>query len=193
MKNLSKKEKVLIILIVSVPVLYLLYSKIVHPIYQDFIVTNENILKYEMQLRRIDSIVASDSDITEQYESAEESYSIFSLKLPKEINDVEIINDLVTISNTTVVNLLEIDFSGEDATTPTTESEVESLIPVSVSIGVESRSYTNLLRFVDAIEKDDRVLEVVNVSMTKKTDISETGYEYDAIVEVIYYYTTIFE
>ncbi|MBU3110250.1 hypothetical protein [Clostridium lacusfryxellense] len=208
MNNLSKREKLLVIVGAILIILYPYYNLFLKPISQKIKIVNQSISDKKIEYNSIEKLKVSNVTNTKKVEGLKIKYDEAMKALPENERNPEIsysINTFATQNNISIVSVAfgqSANYSAisstnntstatSNTTTNTKELDISiesskprlMFVPVTVSIGGD---YLSTLNFINNIEGDSRLAEVVNISILST---QEQGKELQSSIVLNYYST----
>lgn len=194
MNNLSKREKLLILILIIGILGYGYMQFFLKPLMSDISDTQNRINLDKNQITTIESIKANRAELIKQRDNAVGETVILMKRLPLTLRDPQIVFDLNMSADLIGVKLdtlgmnKPIEWTGQSPMSDGSSNlppPVKSDINVaSIDLKVEADSYLKITDFIDAIEKADRI---TNVSSTSIESSLENKGSIICIVKVDYF------
>lgn len=185
MKELSTREKILLGILAVVIVLFIYFKYIFSPVLDNIISTKSNIKKYKADISLIESTKILNEKQKVELEQLREQFLSAAMALPPIERNPEIIYNLKPLLDSNGIILNSASF-GEPSQFTETQSNmgtqnggnsqsnssnnaskpvVEKLMAVPVNLSI-SGDYINIVNFISAVEKDKRIAEIGDVSIS---------------------------
>ena len=174
LSNLGKREKLLVILGVIFVILYFYYNLFLQPISQKIKVVNESISNKKIEYNSIEKLKVTNASNAKKLEVIKTKYDEAVRALPENERNPEIAYSLNTFATKDKTELISVAFgqNGNYAVVPastatktiatTTTNDKLMFVPVTVAI---KGDYASTMSFISSLENDNRLAEVVNVSI----------------------------
>ncbi|MCM8711513.1 type 4a pilus biogenesis protein PilO [Clostridium sp. SYSU_GA19001] len=167
MKNLSKREKIMLITASVLLVLYGYFRLLLLPVITEIQVTTKNINKYTEELNSQNSIKLISQNNKNQLEELKSKIQETLKALPESERNPEIAYKVKVLGDKSGV---DIDFLSFESAQIAKQDEKNSLnelgiiqVPLTVQVIGE---YKNILNFINSIENDNRIAEVDRVEIS---------------------------
>lgn len=187
--NLSKREKTLIVAGTILIIIYLYFSFFLNPIYEKVKAENNIINDKKSQNTTIEKFKISNVVNSKKLEGLKAKFNEAIKELPKNERNPEIARNLDIIAKKSNVTLHSVTFgigAATDATSNVNPSTAQvgkntttdqsfnvnhkfSMVPVTLIVDGD---YPSMLSFTGSIEGEDRLAQIVSISMSSKTDKS---------------------
>lgn len=166
LKNLSKREKYLLIVLAVMIVFYVYYRLLLLPILNDIYTSKANINKYneEINLQITNNVSAKNDKL--KLEELKTKIDKALVVFPAEEREPEIAYDVKAISNSCNVTLTAVSF-GEAAEYQVKQGPKLSDKVMSVPVTLQfTGEYKNITNFIAKLENDTRMAVAENVILT---------------------------
>jgi len=178
MKNLSKSDRMVLIGIGILCVLFLYYQFLINPALIKISDLNLQIATKRQTVEDIQSMEIINGKLKKKIVTLKSKYDASKTLLPTELRDPEIEDELNKLAISNAVTMTSMSFgssseynSGAVATTNTATAASTSaqnnklmLVPVAMNI---SGTYKDIMNYIIALEKASRISEVQNISIFK--------------------------
>lgn len=184
MTNLSKREKMLLGVLLVVGIGYLYYTLFLNPMLDKIVTSDQTIKKYDAQLQEIKDILATNEKFKKDYDMIMEKYNLYSEKIPYSYRDPEIAYDINILAERSFseITSIKLDYNTQQT------NEEDKIIPIPVSVDLVAASYENIIKFVHLIETDTRIAQIKSLSLTSNTDTNSESTTLNATIGLEYYY-----
>lgn len=194
LSSLSKREKVLIGILLSFLVLYLYYNFFLSPVFKEINQVKNNISEDMIQLDKIKNTEAEIKKLTVEYDACKLKFADAAKELPESERNPEISYNMKVLGDKNSITLNGITFSdpqefnssnqnGTQAnnTQKTAPGDIKlNVIPVQINaIG----AYPSIMNFVNSIENDSRITCIDGININS----SDKGL--NAAISASYYFT----
>jgi hypothetical protein len=188
MKNLSKSDKLILIGLVFLGVLFLYYQFLLNPLLNNITDTKLAIEQNEIQAEDISNMERTNRIMSASIEKLKVDYEKFKQTLPVELRDPEIQTslNLEALNNKVMVKSLSfgdgslISLDGKQGNNKDV-IETGSLMVVPVTINLEG-DYLSAMEYISSLEKSERISEVKTINIVK----GELGVNLGVVIN--YYY-----
>jgi type IV pilus assembly protein PilO len=188
-KNLNKREKILVVLLAVAVISYAYFSYFLAPILDKANVSKGNITTYKSQLEEIRNTIANNSKYQEDYNTAIAKFNTYSVKMPYSVRGPEIVYNLKAIADKAESTINSISLSEVENTQQGQAMVDSSIVVVPVTILYNSVNYTKAMNFIDQLEKNDRIVQISSLSISKgASTATSTSTSVQTSVVANYYY-----
>lgn len=197
MKNLSNKEKILLIILIVLATVFLYYKFLILPIRDEYVSTATNVKNLQKQLSGLKQTEASNAKLAKDLAEMKGKYDEAAKSLPKYERVPDIARSLKPIFDNNKVNFTNITFgqaanydaskngtanaaansnasgsSSAPAQAGSANKNDLTLMSVPVNISI-SGDYDNIMACINAIENYERITEIdtIGLSGSDKGDI----------------------
>ncbi|HEY5560726.1 MAG TPA: type 4a pilus biogenesis protein PilO [Clostridiaceae bacterium] len=177
MKNLSKSDQLVLAGIGILFLLFLYYQFLINPALTKISDLNQQITNKKQTVEDITNMEIVNTKLKKKIVELKTKYETSKKLLPSELRDPEIENDLnkVAISNKVTMSSMSFGSSSDynpgavvatnvNSKSASTQNGKLMLVPVSMSI---MGQYKDIMNYIVALEKADRISEVENISIYK--------------------------
>lgn len=191
---LSKKEKILLIILGVLIVGYIYFNYFLSPVLQRISSSKSNIYSYETSLNSLNLTKLKNERNKKELEEIKNKAKLSEKALPKSERNPEIHYNLKVLGDKSNIIINSIDFG---ANTPYTSDKLEDdkkennelnladLNTVAVNINVTG-DFKSIINFISDVEKDTRIAEVSSININNE-DGAESG-NLSANISINYYY-----
>lgn len=185
MKGISKREKIMVLILGIVFIGYLYYSLFYAQVQKKIESAKLNINNYIAEINDAKMNKELFEEQTSQLESIKEKYEEAKLILPQIEMNPEILANIqkfflesgVKVTNITLGEPEEMqdksDQSSKSTSTKDTQS-TENLLTVPVTISLTADSYEEVMKFIYLFENDKRYAEITNIAITANRSVSSS-------------------
>lgn len=196
MGNLSKKDKIILIFLIALGILYIYYAFLLKPILNDNNKKNSEVLQAETKLEEINTADTSNSKYKKQVADFKAKYEQALKALPKNERDPEIAKQLKDLCDKNDIMLSSLNFSKpiEVKNTKSNKKSASSKTPVkimSVPITMNvSGDYENAVNFLENLEHSDRiaVMDAATFTSNEKTNGNSDDGKVNISLNASYYF-----
>jgi len=188
LSNLSNRERLLVILGAILIILYPYYNFFLKPIRLEINTVNQSISDKKLEYNLIEKLKVTNVRNSKKLEEIKAKYNQAVKALPENERNPEISYSLNSISTKNNIKLISVTFgeiagyfakssvndskattkkSNTNATSSSISSTDQKLMVVPVTVIING-DYASTLNFINSIEGDIRLAEVVNVSMSSQ-------------------------
>lgn len=197
MKELSNREKVLILILLIVALCFGYYRFFLSHVMNNMSEKKNSIQTLQVQEQKIKAASADKEKLNSELKEVTVLYNASLLEIPKQYRNSEIAYQLkalcdanstvlssVTFGNGSPISGNAADSSGNEGTnTQTSNKGVNSIYSVPVTLNVTG-NYNAVMNLVDAIEKGSRTSQVESIGITS----SSAGEGLSANISLTFYY-----
>lgn len=200
MKNLSRNDKIILIVVVMAVILFLYYQFLLSPVLSNMMSNISSVKSDKSQINVIETTNATDKSANKRLKT---EYKEKSKSLPIEMKDPEIQNKLNDLAASKKVTIKSINFadpvsgsldskSNQKASTASSTSSKKTvstgaLMQVSVTVNMEG-NYTDIIEFLKSVEEENRISEIQSVNIAKNTTNSQSTAPQTSTAVINYYY-----
>lgn len=192
MKNISKRENILIGSMLVAIVLYIYYTLFLSPVIGKQLITKSAINNYIAEINSLKAAKLSNTDLQAKLQQAQTKYNDAIKVLPLTERQPDIAYRLKSLSDLNKVTLKTVNFgqaaeSGNNKTNNAANQNVNNSLNKNLMISTAniaiSGTYNNVMNFVSSVEKDSRIAEITNATLTSNSS------ELTADITINYYYS----
>lgn len=211
LKKLNKREKYLLFISVLIFTFIILEEVLIMPLSKknDSYVSEVNKLKSEK--RKVNDTIINKEKLENELNKVNIEYNKKLVSFPKTEKQAEIIKDYIDYSDASGVTLTTVSFSDGKSTVnkestdenlllentkvqsePKKENSEENIVTNNVNLTLNC-SYENLLKFINYLEEDKRVMNIINVQINKDSDGIKNVNGINAVINLEYYNLSYFK
>ena len=181
MKNLSKRDQIILYALGAIVLLFLYYQFFLYPYTEKISAVKTSIEEKTVRADEIKQMENENRKIQKKIVELKEQYEVSKKSIPIDIRDPEIEHDLYTMASEKNINLKTLSFGGEsefviDKASGNSSGGAQkgSLMSIPVTMNFSGDPLSVWL-YIDAVENTERIAEVKNVSFTKGAEAVEVS------------------
>jgi type IV pilus assembly protein PilO len=197
MKRLSKREKILLTVCMTLIIIYAYYSFFLTPILKKITVLHEQIDKDNVAINNINIVKSQNKKQNEQLQSIQVKYTDASKALPTSEKNPEITSEIKKLAdnNKIIINSIDLGKSSEYKNQSVTANNKAATKKDELSNGVSGKlmitpvtlnitgDYLNMIDFISSIEQDKRIVEINTLNIS-----TDSNNAMQATININYYY-----
>lgn len=199
MENLSKREKLLVILLACLIVLYVYLKFFLNPINDKIKAQTQVLNDKKTEYASMEKLKVSNVKNEKKLQQIKNKFDESVKALPKNERNPEISYNINSLAIKNKVNVNTVAFgqiadysagkkvnNADNATSKNTEGNNQKLMLVPVTV-VISGDYSSMVNFINSIENDNRITEIESVSISSKSE-KQNGLQCNLLLN--YYFST---
>jgi len=179
LRNSSKRERLLVIVLSILIIVYPYYNLFLKPISQKILIVNQSISEKQQQYDSIEKLKLTNVVNEKKLENIKIKYALAIVSLPDNSRSPEITYRLNRFVTQNSINLISVTF-GQNVKYSKGKLMV---LPVTVIINGD---YLSTLNFISNIEGDSRIAEIVDINMSSSQGVNAS---IQSTIILNYYYT----
>ena len=205
MKNLTNREKYLILLL-GIAVLLFLYAKLfLLPVLDETATTRQAVQDEQMQVSELTAMKTVNENMRKSLTELQKKYESALIQLPDQPRNPEVAYNLKPLADISNVTLMSVSLGdGEqyselerpENTDDGQEDQIQNVQIFNMPVTIEGTagSYSDVMDFVDQLEKDKRFTRIKSLSINAEGEMSRggviTGQNLMVNINIDYFYTT---
>ena len=208
MKNLTNREKYLILLF-GIAVLLFLYAKLfLLPVLDETATTKQTVQDEQIQVSELTAMKTVNENIRKSLTELQKEYESALIQLPDQPRNPEVAYNLKPLADISNVTLMRVSlgdgeqYSGVERPVNTDDGqegqmqEIQNVQIFNMPVTIEGTagSYSDVMDFVDQLEKDKRFTRIKSLSINATGEMSRggviTGQILTVNINIDYFYTT---
>jgi hypothetical protein len=203
MLNINKREKYLIIILITAIIVYVYIQYFLMPILSNISISKQNIEKSNSEISQIKVISYGNEELKKQLAKVKLNYQEALLELPTLEKNPEIAYNIKPMADNANVSIDSVSIGEGTPYIPQTSgnqksniaTENSSLYSVAVNLSVSSSNYSNVMGFVNSLEADKRIQEITSFSIISdkssntNTTINKNISSVSATININYFYS----
>lgn len=211
LKKLNKKEKYLLFISLSIFTFIIFEEVLIMPLSKKNDTYLSEVKKLTSEKRKVKDTITNKENLQEELNRVNIEYNKKLVSFPKTEKQAEIIKEYIDYSDASGVTLKTVNFSDGKIETekkdadedllkentkvqsqPKKENSKENIVVNNVNLTLNC-SYENLLKFVNYLEEDKRLMNIINVQINKNDEGMKNVSSINAIINLEYYNLSYFK
>lgn len=194
MKNLSKREKVLLITAIVLIALYGYIRFFISSSFKDIYALNQSINNHKNIINEANTNEILNEKYKTEVLNKQDMLKTVLKALPATERDAEIADDLKALADKNEVEISKVEYAGEGSTTNNNSSNnqseneaIKGLKILQVNLHVYG-DYESIMSFIDSLESAVRVSEIISITMDRNSGINSSKDNLSGNLSINYYY-----
>lgn len=211
LKKLNKREKYLLFISVLIFTFIIFEEVLIMPISKKNDGYVSEVKKLTSEKRKVSNTIINKENLQKELNRVNIEYNKKLVSFPKTEKQAEIIKDYIDYSDASGVTLTTVNFSDGKSlenkentdddlllentkvqSEPKKENSEEKIITNSVNLTLNC-SYENLLKFINYLQEDKRLMNIINVQINKNTEGMKNVNSINAVINLEYYNLSYFK